>query len=75
MDNKIIEAYEEYKKLPKATINGENKHAEIYDKGWSVNMGRAFCHPNPHRHYTLLEFAYYMGKYKGLRERFWGTDE
>ena len=70
MEEDIKKAYAEYLKLPKATIRGENKSAEMYKEHWCVFTGRSFCHPNPHRHYTLIEFAFWLGKNQSLHKRF-----
>ena len=70
MEEKIKKAYEEYLKLPKAECRGENRHAELYSNNWCVINGRSFVHPHPHRHYTLIEFAFWIGKKEDLYSRF-----
>lgn len=70
MEEKIKNAYKEYLKLPKAECSGENKNAELYVNRWYVLMGRSFSHPHPHRHYTLIEFAFWVGNKSDLQERF-----
>jgi len=67
---KLKLAYDEYLKLPKATVSGENRTAELYLKHWCVNEGRSIVHPHPHRHYTFLEFVYWCGKDESLYNRF-----
>lgn len=69
-EDKFKIGYEEYLKLPKATMSGENRHADLYSKQWCYFTGRACIHPNPHRHYTFLEFIYWCGKNEELYERF-----
>lgn len=74
MDNEVKKAYEEYKKLPLAT-GGKHRNAEIYTQQWCIITGRSFVHPHPHRHFTLLEFAFHLGKDEGLFKRFIKTLE
>lgn len=69
-EDKFKIGYEEYLKLPKATISGENRNAELYSKQWCYFTGRSFVHPNPHRHYTFIEFVYFCGKNEELSQRF-----
>jgi hypothetical protein len=69
-EEKLKLGYEEYLKLPKAECSGVNREAEIYSNKWCVSTGRSIIHPNPHRHYTLLEFAYWCGKNESLYNRF-----
>lgn len=74
MENKFEEklklAYEEYIKLPKAECSGINREAELYINNWYITTGRSIVHPNPHRHYTFLEFVYWCGKDETLYNRF-----
>ena len=37
---------------------------------WCVFTGRSIIHPHPHRHYTLIEFAFCIGNKKDLYEKF-----
>ena len=69
-DKRVLSAYEEYLKLPKAEVSGENKIVELYENNWCIMTGRSIVHPHPHRHYTLIEFAYSLGKKPKLYERF-----
>jgi hypothetical protein len=70
LEEKIKAGYEEYLKLPLAEMNGKNRDAELYNNGWCIFTGRAIMHPDPHRHYTLIEFAYTCGKNESLYDRF-----
>ena len=67
-DDKLNAGYEEYLKLPTATIT--TTEVELYAKGWYVMTGMSIVAPNPHRHYTLLEFVYNCGKNSELYDRF-----
>lgn len=69
LDEKIKAGYQEYLQLPLAG-EGENRYAEIYARNWCQHTGVAKVHPNPHRHYTLLEFAYWVGHNPSLYRRF-----
>lgn len=70
MDEKIKIAYEEYLKLPKGGNTIENLTSELYNNQWCFLTGLSVMEPHPHRHYTLLEFAYNCGIDKTLRQRF-----
>jgi len=66
-ETEIRNAWNDYFKLPLAY--GCNK-SEIYQKNWVKMEGRSFATPHPHRHYTLVEFAYKIGNDHIFRERF-----
>jgi len=66
-EQKLKNAYEEYKKLPKAEIN---KKSELYDNQWCVITGLGVVYPDPHRYYTFLEFVFWCGKDRTLYDRF-----
>lgn len=66
---KIKEAYADYLELPLATIT-DDRNSELYKNGWVIILGLGFCYPDPHRHYNLTEFAYYIGNNAVFRERF-----
>lgn len=69
-EENLQKGYDEYLKLPQATMSGENRNAELYTKQWCCIIGRSFAHPHPHRHFTFLEFVYYCGKNQELYDRF-----
>ena len=69
MDSRIEDGYSEYLKMPLAEMR-EEKESEIYSNNWVLFLGLSICHPNPHRHFTLLEFAYFIGKNHEIYERF-----
>ena len=68
-DENIHIAYKKYLDLPLATIQSET---EIYRHMWVILTGRSIVSPHPHRHYTLIEFAYWCGKNQTLYDRFLG---
>ncbi len=68
LDEFIKNKYNEYLTLPLATIG--NNDTEIYKNKWCVITGLAFCSPDPHRYYTIMEFAFYLGQDKNLFDRF-----
>ena len=68
-DQNVEQAYAKYLEMPKfdrSNIRQEN----IYDLGWCVHTGLACFPPHPHRHYTLVEFAYNCGKKEEMYDRF-----
>ncbi len=66
-EDKIKKCYYEYLKLPLSTLDNKT---EIYENRWCVITGLGFVSPDPHRYYTLIEFAYWFGKDKALYNRF-----
>jgi hypothetical protein len=69
-EEKFKKGYDEYLKLPKAECSGINYDAVLYSNNWCVNIGRSIIHPNPHRHYTFLEFIFWCGKDETLYNEF-----
>ena len=69
-EEKFKVGYDEYLKMPKATINGEHRYAEMYVKKWCILTGRSMIHPHPHRYYTLMEFVFYCGRDEQLYNKF-----
>lgn len=69
-DERVKIGYEEYLLLPEATCSGPDRDAELYKNGWCITTGLACIHPHPHRHYSLIEFAYWCGKKEDLYNRF-----
>ena len=59
--------------VSKATVSNVHE-SELYQNGWCVKTGMGVVDPDPHRHYTFLEFVYHCGSsiapYKSLKERF-----
>lgn len=52
-DEETLELYAKYLLMPLAY---DIEESEIYNRDYVVFTGRAFCHPHPHRHFTLKEF-------------------
>ena len=48
-----LQLYEYYLSIPLAR---PGERTRIYSKYVAI-IGRAFCHPHPHRHYTFSEFV------------------
>lgn len=69
-EDNVLEAYERYLKIPLALITSDNNEENIYDLDMCVVTGLGIVYPNPHRHYTLLEFAYWLGKNEKVKEKF-----
>ncbi len=64
---RIEKGYKDYLMQPKASLGNPT---EIYNEGWCIYEGRACVSPHPHRHYTLVEFAFHCGKNENLFNRF-----
>ena len=45
-------------------------YPELYDNYWCIRTGRSIIYPHPHRHYTLIEFAFWLGEKEDLYDRF-----
>ena len=69
-EDNIIEAYNKYLQIPLANITSLNDEENIYSLDMCVVTGLGIVDPNPHRHYTLLEFAYWLGKKQEIKEKF-----
>jgi len=73
-DTTVEEAYQEYLKIPK--YDRSNRRQEnIYDLHWCQLTGRSCISPHPHRHYTPLEFSYFLGKNEEMSNRFLGKEK
>lgn len=68
-DKKFTNGYEEYLKLPAATLMNFAVN-ELFLNKWFVQVGFSFIPPCPHRHYTFVEFVYNCGKNEKLYKRF-----
>lgn len=51
-------------------MDGNGNNSEMYAKGWCKFTGLACVYPHPHRHFTLLEFAYNVVYDKEMYDRF-----
>lgn len=69
MEEKIKNAYNNYMSYNLADFKNVNQNI-LYANNWYILTGRSITAPHPHRHYTLLEFAYYCGKDNILLETF-----
>jgi hypothetical protein len=68
-EERIEIGYAEYLKLPLATVSDVQSN-EIYSNRWFFRTGRSIVSPHPHRHYTLVEFAFECGYNSTLYDRF-----
>ena len=68
-EDKLEKGYGEYVKLPLAGVT-DFQGNEIFKNKWCVIIGRGVVDPNPHRHYTFLEFVFWCGKNENLYNRF-----
>ena len=59
-DKNMALAYNEYLSLPLATL-GDLTSSEIYRNRWYIRTGMGIVAPDPHRHYSLTEFAFHIG--------------
>ena len=70
LEQVFLKGHQEYLKLPKAEHAGENRNAELYCNKWCIVTGHGFAHPEPHRHFSFLEFVFFCGKDEKLYNRF-----
>jgi len=68
-EQKLKDGYEEYLKLPTATFL-DFAINEIFLNSWYIQTGFGFVCPNPHRHYTFIEFVFFCGQDKKLYDKF-----
>lgn len=68
-EEKFKKGYEEYLKLPKAGLRDSNEN-ELYKNHWCLITGLGVVSPNPHRHYSFLEFVFHCGRKIELFNRF-----
>jgi len=68
-EQKLKDGYEEYLKLPTATFLNFAIN-EIFLNGWYIQTGFGIICPNPHRHYTFIEFVFFCGQKESLYNKF-----